>query len=99
TLSPLPRPVVPESSAEAPVRQSRGGLLSVALAVFEPSRSNPGRYPAHCPAEFGLSSPARSSYEPARQRSPDRLHSLYCKCGILGTLFHESPAQRLVYSS
>jgi hypothetical protein len=36
-----------------------GGLLSVALAVSRPLRRNPGRYPAHCPAEFGLSSPAK----------------------------------------
>ncbi len=40
-----------------PKRGSRGGIFSVALAVREPSRSRPGRYPAHCPAEFGLSSP------------------------------------------
>ena len=38
-------------------RGSRGGIFSVALAVHEPLRSRPGRYPAHCPAEFGLSSP------------------------------------------
>jgi hypothetical protein len=35
----------------------RGGIFSVALAVYEFLRSHPGRYPAHCPAEFGLSSP------------------------------------------
>jgi len=38
-------------------RGSRGGIFSVALAVHGPSRPRPGRYPAHCPAEFGLSSP------------------------------------------
>lgn len=38
-------------------RGSRGGFFSVALAVHEPLRPRPGRYPAHCPAEFGLSSP------------------------------------------
>jgi hypothetical protein len=36
---------------------SRGGMFSVALAVHGPSSPCPGRYPAHCPAEFGLSSP------------------------------------------
>ena len=36
-----------------------GGIFSVALAVHGPSRPRPGRYPAHCPLEFGLSSPAR----------------------------------------
>ena len=47
-------------------RGSRGGIFSVALAVHEPSRSRPGRYPAHCPAEFGLSSPE----EPSPKRDP-----------------------------
>jgi hypothetical protein len=42
-----------------------GGMFSVALAVHEPSRPRPGRYPAHRPAEFGLSSPGLS-----RQRPP-----------------------------
>jgi len=44
-----------ELSRESP--GSRGGIFSVALAVFKPLRLNPGRYPAHRPAEFGLSSP------------------------------------------
>ncbi len=48
TFSPLP------ASACA----CRGGLFSVALAVTRLDASSPGRYPAHCPAEFGLSSPA-----------------------------------------
>ena len=39
------------------IRGSRGGIFSVALAVYGPSSPHPGRYPAHCPAEFGLSSP------------------------------------------
>jgi hypothetical protein len=38
-----------------------GGMFSVALAVHgppgEPWNPRPGRYPAHCPLEFGLSSP------------------------------------------
>ena len=38
-------------------RGSRGGIFSVALAVHGFSGPRPGRYPAHCPAEFGLSSP------------------------------------------
>ena len=41
-------------------RGSRGGIFSVALAVRGPSSPRPGRYPAHCPAEFGLSSPGDS---------------------------------------
>jgi hypothetical protein len=36
-----------------------GGLFSVALAVRLACANRPGRYPAHCPAEFGLSSPLR----------------------------------------
>ena len=43
TFSPLPRP-------------KPGGMFSVALAVDWPLRQPPGRYPAHCSAEFGLSS-------------------------------------------
>jgi hypothetical protein len=39
------------------MRGSRGGIFSVALAVCWPLSPHPGRYPAHCPAEFGLSSP------------------------------------------
>ncbi len=34
-----------------------GGIFSVALAVHGPLSPRPGRYPAHCPLEFGLSSP------------------------------------------
>ena len=47
-------------------RGSRGGIFSVALAVHAPSSARPGRYPAHCPAEFGLSSPE----EPSPKRDP-----------------------------
>jgi hypothetical protein len=54
TFSPLPR------------RCRRGGIFSVALSVERSQLSQPegppGRYPAHCSAEFGLSSP------PARRR-------------------------------
>ena len=61
----------PPAGSEETGRGSRGGIFSVALAVHEPSRSRPGRYPAHCPAEFGLSSPGwirlRDSF---RQRPP-----------------------------
>ena len=43
-----------------------GGMFSVALAVHGPLRPRPGRYPAHCPAEFGLSSPGlRLAAKPA----------------------------------
>src|SRR6201996_5719956 len=34
-------------------------MFSVALAVQMASTIRPGRYPAHCPAEFGLSSPTQ----------------------------------------
>jgi hypothetical protein len=57
TLSPLPAAC------------AAGGLLSVALAVFRPSRLKPGRYPAHCPAEFGLSSPAQRQPAPKSGRT------------------------------
>ena len=40
-------------------RAEFGGLFSVALAVQPACTDRPGRYPAHCPAEFGLSSPSR----------------------------------------
>ncbi len=52
-------------------RGSRGGMFSVALAVHGPLRPRPGRYPAHCPAEFGLSSPGNPCLRKAfRQRPP-----------------------------
>ena len=46
------------------VRGSRGGIFSVALAVCGPLSPHPGRYPAHCPAEFGLSSPGSLDPKP-----------------------------------
>ena len=43
----------------------------MALAVCTPLNAHPGRYPAHCPAEFGLSSPGCSRLrERNRQRPP-----------------------------
>ena len=62
TFSPLPEPCGP------------GGMFSVALSV-ERSRpykrgGPPGRYPAHCSAEFGLSS--RLAATPARQKRARR---------------------------
>ena len=49
-----------------------GGMFSVALAVHGPRPEGrcprPGRYPAHCPVEFGLSSPG--SPRGLRQRPP-----------------------------
>jgi hypothetical protein len=57
------RPGEPEEPFRKPsairrsTRGSRGGIFSVALAVHGSSGPRPGRYPAHCPAEFGLSSP------------------------------------------
>ena len=52
-----------------------GGIFSVALAVEWPLSHPPGRYPAHCSAEFGLSSPrgapsSRSWRKPHGRRSP-----------------------------
>ena len=47
-----------------------GGMFSVALAVLQPLRCNPGRYPAHCPAEFGLSSPAFARADAAAAVQP-----------------------------
>ena len=61
TFSPLPQRVKSKlfTGCCALLRKagSRGGLFSVALAVYRPLRLHPGRYPAHCPSEFGLSSP------------------------------------------
>jgi hypothetical protein len=45
-------------------------MFSVALAVLRPLRRNPGRYPAHCPAEFGLSSPALALANAAAAAQP-----------------------------
>jgi hypothetical protein len=47
TFSPLPEPCGP------------GGMFSVALSVQPAWAGRPGRYPAHCSAEFGLSSVLR----------------------------------------
>ena len=44
-----------------PLARPAGGIFSVALAVSRPSRRDPGRYPAHCPVEFGLSSPVSTN--------------------------------------
>ncbi len=74
TLSPLPQTAcMNPCSRRSPTVW--GGLLSVALAVQPPSSGRPGRYPAHCPAEFGLSSPRRPACANSRQRSPDRLQT------------------------
>ena len=57
------------------LRLEFGGLFSVALAVRWSCDHRPGRYPAHCPAEFGLSSPLRRLRREG-QRSSGRLHCL-----------------------
>ena len=44
-------------------RASEGGIFSVPL--FR-QVALPGRYPAHCPSEFGLSSPSATSQRPPR---------------------------------
>jgi hypothetical protein len=42
-----------------------GGIFSVALAVPKPLRLGPGRYPAHYPAESGLSSTGVTRQRPS----------------------------------
>ena len=59
-------------------RGSRGGIFSVALAVFRPSSPNPGRYPAHYPAEFGLSSPGSPKVSQPPATGSDRPAPLLC---------------------
>jgi hypothetical protein len=44
----------------------------------EPSRSDPGRYPAHCPAEFGLSSPETRLHRLSSGRPAARPSILTC---------------------
>ncbi len=66
--------------AVSPLPAFAGGLLSVALSVAPPLRTGaPGRYPASCPSEPGLSSgraspprddPIRRQREPIPPRSP-----------------------------
>ena len=68
TFSPLPEPC------------GSGGMFSVALSV-ERSRpckrgGPPGRYPAHCSAEFGLSSVLRQ-----RPSDPAANKVIICDCG------------------
>ncbi len=68
TFSPLPQ-CTGQLQRAAP--RSGGGMFSVALAVHGPLSPRPGRYPAHCPAEFGLSSPGNPCLRKAfRQRPP-----------------------------
>jgi hypothetical protein len=50
--------------------ESKGGIFSVPLIR---QVTLPGRYPAHCPSEFGLSSPPATSRLPAVDWSSDRL--------------------------
>jgi hypothetical protein len=88
----------------------RGGMFSVALAVHGPSRPCPGRYPAHCPAEFGLSSPggsalarsapaatARSSCQTLVYREMDlqRTSDEFHKRRTFATFWYKGPASRL----
>jgi len=49
---------------------ARGGIFSVPLVR---QVTLPGRYPAHCPSEFGLSSPPATSRLPAVYRSSGHL--------------------------
>src|SRR5688572_8175604 len=50
--------------------RDRGGIFSVPLVR---QVTLPGRYPAHCPAEFGLSSPPGTARLPVVTGSSDRL--------------------------
>src|SRR5271163_4027783 len=54
---------------------AKGGIFSVARAVCRPCRLNPGRYPAHCPAEFGLSSPEMQRIPAAIAQQACWIHS------------------------
>ena len=54
--------------------QLRGGIFSVALSVDWPLRQPPGRYPAHCSSEFGLSSPVARATKAAVRSSCLLLH-------------------------
>src|SRR5208337_5116613 len=67
-------------------RGSRGGIFSVALAVHGPLRPRPGRYPAHCPAEFGLSSPG----DPVTQASGSDRPVLLPAFSVPRKLLHSS---------
>ena len=69
-----------------------GGMLSVALAVQPPLSGRPGRYPAHCPAESGLSSPSLgldldSRLSRERQRSSSRLQFQVYRGTVLDCLY------------
>jgi len=63
TFSPLPLD-------SALTRLARGGIFSVPLVR---QVALPGRYPAHCPSEFGLSSPPGTTRRTAVTGSSDRL--------------------------
>jgi len=49
--------LLPHLFTLTPAREGWGGMFSVALSVNRAWTRPPGRYPAHCSAEFGLSSP------------------------------------------
>jgi len=74
TFSPLPRAC------------AQGGIFSVALSVRQAWTCLPGRYPAHCSAEFGLSSLnlLRAGEDPAVQETTATIRSSinykYYKC-------------------
>jgi len=53
-----------------------GGIFSVALSVDRAWTQPPGRYPAHCSAEFGLSSALRQ-----RPSDPAANKVIICDCG------------------
>jgi hypothetical protein len=62
----LLRPRVRREQASSRRPLTRGGMFSVALSVEWTSIHPPGRYPAHCSAEFGLSSLLAESDRPVR---------------------------------
>src|SRR5688572_1711769 len=61
---------------------ARGGIFSVPLIR---QVALPGRYPAHCPVEFGLSSPRRES-SGGRLADCDLVIIAYGWCLVVGAL-------------
>ena len=87
TFSPLPGPCSP------------GGMFSVALPSNQPTLAKnaraghpPGRYPAHCSAEFGLSSRLATSDRPVRLPA-DLLYSMVSVPRVLLAPALRSPAR------
>jgi len=88
TLTPPPWSLLLLIAKES--QRRRGGMFSVALSVerLTPTLHKncegggthrpPGRYPAHCSVEFGLSSPCTEAQEAAVRSSCQRSHYIRC---------------------